>query len=146
MTILPQVHRSPILVMYRSRRTGTRSDIDFTFATSLPMPLLPPVTRQCLPCIFILPFVPRSNRRRHPSTSSVVAPPMTAAQTVVVRYPPSRDRPSMATRAARSELASAVLLAVEESSTRTYGSSTRYLVVNREYIVPIRDALCCKRL
>ena len=53
------------------------------------MPLLPPVTKQCLPCNFILPFVPRSARRRRPSTSSTVAPPTTAVQTVVFRRSPS---------------------------------------------------------
>ena len=67
------------LVLYRSNHSPD------TLATSMPIPLLPPVTKQCFPFRVILEFVPSKARRRYQSARSAVPPPTIMVHTAEMR-------------------------------------------------------------
>lgn len=58
--------------------------VSHTFATSLPIPLLPPVTRQCTPLTENLLIGPKSLRMRYRRASSVVPTPTSTVQPSVI--------------------------------------------------------------
>lgn len=68
----------------RCRKSGKNRAPVRTLATSFPMPLLPPVTRQCFPCMVIRPFVPRMDCTVYLSTKSTVPTPTSAVHAIVM--------------------------------------------------------------
>ena len=67
------------LVFYRSNHSPD------TLATSMPIPLLPPVTKQCFPFRVILEFVPSKARRRYQNAKRTVPPPTIMVHTTDMR-------------------------------------------------------------